>query len=130
MILCKTGTSIDGEVWLTINWGYIMQDWTEDEKMWEALDELVDSSWQPLKELLDLAYEYREQFQPFSIALLFGGMGTFTRVYYECRSQANSSEQAFQEAMLAVQADRRMQAVFQKATNDAVDAQVERMGGE
>ena len=105
-------------------------EWVDDENIWEALDELVLAAGPPMKELLDQSYEYKEQFQPFSIALLFGGFGTFCKVYYECRAELNTSQQAFAEAMTAVQADRRMQAVFQKATNDAVDAGVKRMSGD
>lgn len=105
-------------------------DWFEDEEIWERLDDLVEASWIPLKELLDKAHEYKGQYQPFSVALLFGGLGTFTRVYATCRSEANGPKEAFAEAMTAVQSDRRMQSVFQKATQDAVDAHVNRLGGE
>ena len=104
--------------------------WAENEELWEALDLLVSESWLPLKELLDIAFEHRDEFQMFSTALLFGGVGTFVRVYHECRSEANTPQQSFGEAMGAVQADRRMQAVFQQATNQVIDAQVERMGEE
>jgi len=104
--------------------------WDDDEQIWTALDEFVAASWLPLKELLDCAFEHQAEYQPVTSALLFGGLGTFVRVYHERRSESNSPQQAFIDAMQSVQADRRVQSVFQTATESAIDNKINRMGGE
>ena len=104
-----------------------MTEWHEDEQVWDALDLAVEAVWLPLKDLLDLLHEHRDELEPQSSAFLFGGLGQFVRVYATRRGESNTPVQAYVDAMAAVQNDRRIQTVFQQAAEEAVDARVKEM---
>lgn len=104
--------------------------WNTDPNFWEALDKLVEASWLPLKELLDVVFEHKDTIGREPQAFLFGVIGNFVRVYYEMRAMTNPPQVSFNEGMQTVFSDRRVQELFQLGMQSAVDNKVSQMRGE
>ena len=114
--------------WLNIL-GSTMQSWNNDPRFWDALDNLVNASWRPLKELLDVLQEYDESLDLQTRAMLIGGLGTFTRTYAIRRSESNGPEMSFESAVGAVHSNPFVQALMGQAAEAMVDAKVDALKG-
>ena len=101
--------------------------WNNDPRFWEALDELINTSWKPLKELLDVLNEYDEDLDLQTKAMLIGGIGTFTRVYAIRRSESNPAQLSFQSAFEAVNENQYVRALMKQTTEAIIDSKVEGM---
>ena len=101
--------------------------WDDDPIFWASLDDFVHLCWTPLKELLDVLYEHRDELAPHGQALLFGGLGKFIQIYHHSRAHGFDEVESFNEAVRAVQADTRVQSMVESAANQTVDLTVERM---
>tara|TARA_R100001086_G_scaffold190788_1_gene108180 strand:- start:543 stop:872 length:330 start_codon:yes stop_codon:yes gene_type:complete len=101
-------------------------EWIEDERVWNALDELMSHSWPYLKEFLDVMHEYRHEFNLTGNAVLFGVLGKMCLRYNELRHQkANPAPVCLQEALIAAQTDRRVQRLFSGFMEQGVDERVQ-----
>ena len=104
-----------------------MMTWNNDPRFWDSLDELINSAWKPLKELLDVMTEYDEDLDLQTKAMLIGGIGTFTRVYAIRRSESNPPELSFQSAFEAVNENQYVRALMKQTTDAIIDSKVEGM---
>lgn len=109
--------------------GSTMQSWNNDPRFWDALDNLVNASWRPLKELLDVLQEYDENLDLQTRAMLIGGLGTFTRTYAIRRSESNGPEMSFESAVGAVHSNPFVQALMGQAAEAMVDSKVNALKG-
>ena len=101
--------------------------WSENSQFWDNLDHLIQTSWLPLKEFIDVAKEHEDEFTLQTNALLFGGLGTFVRTYARMRSDMNDHQTSFHSALIAVHSDHRMRMMIGEATNMMVDQTIDRM---
>lgn len=104
-----------------------MESWQDDPAFWETLDQLINESWLPLKNFLDVLKDHDDELTLQSKAMISGGIGTFVRVYALRRSDSNPPEIAFQEALSAVYADPRVRELTQQAADKMVDAKITQM---
>ncbi len=113
------------------DWGRGLTDmpkWEDDARIWERLDVLMGETWLPLKELLDVIVEYRDEIPLQGEALMFGGLGTFVMRYNELRMQgANNPQTCLFEAVLAVQNDRRVRQFMGHMMESQIDENVQKM---
>ena len=101
-----------------------MEGLLDDPRFWDALDELVNTSWRNVKEVCDVMNEHSETIPLPLQGMLMGGIGTFVRSYAIARSESNPPELAFRHALQCVNQDPRTQILIQQAANEAVDAKV------
>ena len=104
-----------------------MEQWYEDEQVWENLDKLIHEAWLPLKEFLDVMQEHDDELSLEVKANLFGGLGVFCLTYAQMRKDANNCIDAFNEAMLSVQNDSRQVKLRERAIHQVIDAKVENL---
>lgn len=102
-----------------------MTAWHEDKNVINALDNWAINSAIELKELLDAAFVHYDQMDPSVKAILFGGLGKFVLSYANFRKDANPFEIAFEQAMIAVHSDARVQNLIQHSTEQMIDKKVD-----
>ena len=107
--------------------GEIMETLFDDPRFWDALDNLVNSSWRETKEMCDLMGEYTGEIPPQLNALILGGLGTFVRSYAIARSESNPPPLSFQLALRKVNENPLVQGLVQQTANDMVDGKVNKM---
>ena len=103
--------------------------WDEDANFWNAIDGFAHLSWIPLKELLDVLYEHRDEFGPQANAIIFGGVGKFIQTYIHARSAGASEVDAFNDGVRAIQRDPRVKRIIESSANLVIDTQVDKMKG-
>lgn len=96
-----------------------------DERFWDAFDDVMRDSWPALKEFLDQAFEYKDEINPTFNALLFGVFGKFAMTYKQAKEDLNNPQQALHLALEAVQEDRRVQKLSENSINQKIDKKVE-----
>lgn len=96
-----------------------------DERFWDSLDQVIVDMWPSLKEFLDQAFEYKDEFHPVAQAFLFGGIGKFVLQYKNSRQDLNSSQDSLQMAIKAVYDDERIKSIQTLGVNNAIDKKVE-----
>ena len=104
--------------------------WHDDPHLWEAIDDLMRVANRPLKEVLDMVYEYESTLRPLAKAILYGGLATFVSNYGNLRNNTNPPNVSFAEAMKAVQNNPLMVQMFAQGIENTIDERVEGMKNE
>lgn len=104
--------------------------WHDDPHLWEAIDDLMRVANRPLKEVLDMVYEYESTLHPLAKAILYGGLATFVSNYGKLRNNTNPPNVSFAEAMKAVQNNPLMVQMFAQGIENTIDERVEGMKNE
>ena len=104
--------------------------WHYDPHLWEAIDDLMRVANRPLKEVLDMVYEYESTLHPLAKAILYGGLATFVSNYGKLRNNTNPPNVSFAEAMKAVQNNPLMVQMFAQGIENTIDERVEGMKNE
>ena len=104
--------------------------WHENPHLWEALDDLMRVTNRPLKELLDILYEYESTLHPLAKTVLYGGLATFVSNYGKLRNNTNPPNVSFAEAMKAVQNNPLMVQMFAQGIENTIDEKEEGMKNE
>ncbi len=105
-------------------------EWHEDEQLWAAIDELLKVTGRPLKEVLDLLYEYEVGLHPMVKTILYGGLATFVSQYTSFRVNQNPPNVSFGESLKAVQNNPLMAQMFAQGIENTIDEKVEGMKNE
>ena len=101
------------------------EEWHENTHLWESLDDLMRVANRPLKEVLDILYEYQSTLHPLARTVLYGGLATFASNYGKLRNNTNPPNVSFVEAMKAVQNNPLMVQMFSQAVENIIDEIVE-----
>lgn len=64
--------------------------WEDNPLLWEKLDDLMTNTALETKELLDVLYEHRDEFNPMLHGLLFGAYGQLVMSYNIARKESNN----------------------------------------
>lgn len=104
--------------------------WVTDARFWDALDNLVVHNGLPLKELLDVLYEYKDNLSIEVLGMLFGGIGEFFKTYSRSRRETNSPVASFELAVHAAQNSPLMQQYMAWSVNQMIDNKVQVMKNE
>ena len=104
--------------------------WHENPHLWEAIDDCIRVSNKPLKDALDILYEYQDQIHPIAKTVIYGGLATFVSNYAKYRNNTNPPNVSFGEALKAVQSHPLMVQMFAQGIENTIDEKVEGMKNE
>ena len=104
--------------------------WSEDPKVWEALDDLMINAWPMLNRFLTEMQPHSSELPDMGKGLLYGFLGQFSAAYNEARHEANKPEHAFAIATQAVMSNPSFQMMMNSAVDGMVDNKVSDIKGD
>lgn len=104
--------------------------WTDDQEVWETLDDLMTNSWPMMNLFLNSLAKHKQELPDMMKGLLFGGLGQFSKSYNEARSESNKPEHAVALALQEVISNPHFSILMGMGVDNAIDNRVSKMKGE
>jgi len=105
----------------------LTMEWTDDEMVFDTLDDLMVNSWVDFKNFMDAMAEHRTEFEMVFQALLFGGLGQLVVAYNEARAETNTPQQSLGIAIENVMGNPLFQTLVANSAGNMIDKVVEGM---
>tara|TARA_R110002020_G_scaffold119955_4_gene273453 strand:+ start:1554 stop:1868 length:315 start_codon:yes stop_codon:yes gene_type:complete len=101
--------------------------WSEDDLLWEKLDDVIMNGYADMKSFLDTAAEYKSDLGMINSTLLFGGIGQFYVTYVESRTETNSPKHSLANAVESVMNNPLVTKLMMRQVGGIFDKKVEEL---